>query len=63
MSDSQSGNTGRTRSTPRTIALMGAGATVLAIINMSTGAEAASQPVVSCNMPALPAGSLLSSAV
>jgi succinate-acetate transporter protein len=58
MSDSQSGKTEKKQSNPRKIALLGAGATVLAIINMSTGREAESQAVVILQYAAL-AGGLL----
>lgn len=57
MSDNQAGRSINTRSGPR-IALLGAGATALAVINMSTGSEAQSVPVLILEYLAL-AGGLL----
>jgi hypothetical protein len=49
---------GKSRNTPsgRRIALIGAGATALAVINMSTGNEAESTPVLILEYLALAAG-------
>jgi hypothetical protein len=46
MSDNQSGKTEKKQSNPRKIALLGAVATALAVINMSIGNEAQPLPVV-----------------
>ncbi len=47
MSDSQSGKPGRKQSNPGKVALIGAGATALAVFNIATnGSEAPSQAVM-----------------
>jgi hypothetical protein len=47
MTDNPSGKTGRKPSSPGKIALIGAGATALAVVNMATnGSEAPSQAVM-----------------
>jgi hypothetical protein len=56
MGDDQSGKPGKKPSTPRRIALLGAVATVLAIINMSTGSEAPAQAVAILQYVALGLG-------
>jgi hypothetical protein len=56
MSDNQSGKTEKKRSTPSYIAMIGAIATSLAIINMSVGSEAQSQPVLILEYAALALG-------
>jgi hypothetical protein len=56
MTDGQTGKTEKKRSTPGYIATIGAGATALAIINMSVGKEAQSQPVVILQYAALALG-------
>jgi len=56
MSDNQSGKTEKKRSTPGYIAKIGAIATTLAIINMSVGSEAQSQPVLILECAALALG-------
>lgn len=58
MSRDQSDQAAKKKSNPRTIALLGAGASVLAIINMSTGIEAPSTAVLVLQCAAL-AGGLL----
>ena len=58
MSDDQSGKKANRQSTPRKIALLGAVATVLAIINMSTGSEAPAQAVAILQYVALGLGLL-----
>jgi len=58
MSDDQSGKKANRQSTPRRIALLGAVATVLAIINMSTGSEAPAQAVAILQYVALGLGLL-----
>jgi uncharacterized membrane protein HdeD (DUF308 family) len=56
MTDSQTGKTEKKRSTPGYIATIGAGATALAIINMSVGSEALSQPILILQYAALALG-------
>jgi hypothetical protein len=56
MTDGQTGKTEKKRSTPGYIATVGAGATALAIINMSVGKEAQSQPVLILQYAALALG-------
>jgi hypothetical protein len=56
MSDDQSGAAKKKQSNPRRFALLGAAATVLAIINMSTGSEAPAQAVVILQYVALALG-------
>ena len=56
MDDSQSDKTEKKRATPRYIAMIGAIGTVLAIINMSVGNEAQSQPVLFLEYTALGLG-------
>ncbi len=58
MTENQSDKTQKKRSTPGYIATMGAGATVLAIINLSVGNgnEAPSQPVLVLEYAALALG-------
>jgi hypothetical protein len=56
MTDGQTGKTEKKRSTPAYIATIGAGATALAIINMSVGKEAQSQPVLILQYAALALG-------
>jgi hypothetical protein len=56
MTDGQTGKTEKKRSTPGYIATIGAGATALAIINMSVGKEAQSQPVLILQYAALALG-------
>ncbi len=56
MSDEQSVKTEKKQSNSRRIAAIGAIATVLAIINMSTGSEAPSQPVLLLQYAALAGG-------
>ena len=58
MSDDQSGKKANRQSTPRKIALLGAVATVLAIINMSTGSEVPAQAVAILQYVALGLGLL-----
>jgi hypothetical protein len=58
MSDNQSGKTEKKQSNPRKIALLGAMATVLAVINMSVGSEAQPLPVVILQDVALALGLL-----
>lgn len=55
MRDNQAGKSGNTPS-GRRMALIGGGATVLAVINMSTGSEAQSAPVLILEYIALAAG-------
>ena len=55
MSDNQAGKSGKTQPGGR-IALIGAGATALAVINMSTGSEAQSTPVLILENLALAGG-------
>jgi hypothetical protein len=55
MSDNQSGETEKKRSTPRYIAMLGVIGTVLAIVNMS-GTEAQSQSVLILEYTALVLG-------
>jgi hypothetical protein len=55
MSDNQSGKSEK-KQPYRRIVLIGAGATVLAIINMSVGSEAQSQPVLILEYAALVGG-------
>jgi len=57
MTDYQSGKTEKKRQNkPGKIALMGAGATILAVINMSTGTEAPSPAVLILQYAALVGG-------
>ena len=57
MSGNQSGKVGKKQSNPRRIALIGAGATALAVVNMMTnGPEAPSQGVVILQYAALAGG-------
>lgn len=56
MSDVQSGKTEKKRSTPGYIVKLGAIGTTLAIINMSVGGEAQSQPVLILEYAALALG-------
>jgi hypothetical protein len=56
MTDGQTGKTEKKRSTPGYIATIGAGATALAVINMSVGKEAQSQPVLILQYAALALG-------
>jgi hypothetical protein len=58
VTDNQGGKTEKKKPNPGRIALLGAGATVLAIINMSTDTEAPSQAVLILEYTAL-AGGLL----
>ena len=55
MRDNQAGKSGNTPS-GRRMALIGGGATVLAVINMSTGSEAQSTPVLILEYLALAGG-------
>ena len=56
MSDDQGGKKQLTYSTTSKIVLLGAGATVLALINMSAGTEARSTPVLILEYAALTGG-------
>jgi hypothetical protein len=56
MTDGQTGKTAKKRSTPGYIATIGAGATALAIINMSVGSEAPAQPILILQYAALALG-------
>ncbi len=58
VSDDQRNKTQAKRSTPRKIALLGAGATALAVLNMSTGSEAQPQAVLILQYVALGGGLL-----
>jgi hypothetical protein len=58
MSENQSGKIEKKKANPKNIALIGAGATVLVIVNMSTGVEVPSQGVIILQYTAL-AGALL----
>ena len=56
MTNNQTGKSGKKPSNPGKIALIGAGATVLAIFNMSIGTEAPSQGVLILEYAALAGG-------
>lgn len=56
MTDNQTAKSGKKQANPGRIALIGAGATVLAIINLSTNAEAPSQGVLILEYAALAGG-------
>jgi hypothetical protein len=58
MSDEQSGKSQARRSTPGKVALLGAGATALAVLNMSIGSEAEPQAVLILQYAALGGGLL-----
>jgi hypothetical protein len=58
MSDNQSGKAQKKQFNPRRIVLLGAGATVLAIVNMATGSEAQPLAVVILQDTALALGLL-----
>jgi hypothetical protein len=56
MNDRQSSKTNKKRSTPGYLAMLGAIGTALAIVNMSVGTEAQSQPVLILEYTALALG-------
>jgi hypothetical protein len=57
VTDYQGGKTEKNKPNAGKIALLGAGATIFAVINMYTDAEAPSRAVLIRNMPLSPAGS------